>query len=112
MLKYVSYCFAALQYHINIPSELRVLGNEGKDVEVELDQAVVDGSAIPVLRDPLPASFVGELALFTLDSKEALQGCLVCNMSALKPFHYWGYLLKRPVGFSAEWLANMRQAKR
>lgn len=62
---------------ICIPSELGVLQNPRNEVKVKLNQTVVNRRTVPVIRNSFPALVVRQVALFALNSEEALQSFLV-----------------------------------
>jgi hypothetical protein len=61
---------------LGLPSELGVLQSHVDNIKVQLDQAVVDRSAVPVFGDAFVSFVVREFAFFSLDCKEALDHIL------------------------------------
>lgn len=60
----------------NSPAKLGVLCNKVENIEIQLNQGIVNGNAIPVFWDPFPALVVGEIAWFSLYREEALDNIL------------------------------------
>lgn len=58
------------------PAKLGVLCNKVENIEIQLKQGIVNGSAIPVFWNPFPTRVVGEIAWFSLYRKEALDDIL------------------------------------
>lgn len=69
----------ARSYRCNSPAQLRILGDETNRIKVELHQSIVHGSLVPVVRDSFPSLVVGEIAVFSLNGKEALDYILGCS---------------------------------
>jgi hypothetical protein len=60
------------------PAKLGILRNEIEDIEVQLNQAVVNGCAIPVFWNPFPALVIGEVSRSSRDCEEAFDNFLGC----------------------------------
>jgi hypothetical protein len=58
------------------PSELWMLQDEGYSIEIQINEAEVDRSSIPILRDSFTSFLVSEISLLSRHCKDTLNDLL------------------------------------